>query len=412
MEHRTYLQLYLAIDDIRTTFKHALRPTRDSIPLVPPSVNAVYEKILCRVPNDQKDIVNKILEIIVAARRPLTIREMAMALGIATCLDSRTTTQAGLDPIHLDRKLRHLCGLFVFTKNSKIYLIHQTAREFLIEKKSSNNLNFGYWSSQSDVEDLIAQICLRYLLIEDLEDNEADLCSNIQNFLQYSAVYQADHVRNMTLTSGQEVTDRLHQVYDMTRKRFTLWFPLFWKVVKLYERPPRINALHLVVFNGYEQEIHSLLVKDKRDINTADNTSIYPVIQALLNGHDKIVQMLLERGADLNTQRGNHGNALNAACSGGHDMIVQMLLERGADINAQGGRYGNALQAASSEGHDKIAQMLLERGADVNAQGGPYGNALQATSSRVHDKIMPIQLQYSADQPTPCPPPSKRLRSS
>ena len=170
MEHRTYLWLHLAIDDIRTTFKHSLRPAESSITLIPPSVNAAYEKILCRVPADQIDTVKKILEIIVAARRPLTIREMAMALGIATCSESRTTIQAGLDPTHLDEKLRQLCGLFVFTNNSKIYLIHQTAREFLIEKKSLNNLNFAYWSSLSDAEDRMADICLRYLLMEDLED--------------------------------------------------------------------------------------------------------------------------------------------------------------------------------------------------------------------------------------------------
>ena len=34
---------------------------------------------------------------------------------------------------------------------------------------------------------------------------------------------------------------------------------------------------------------------------------------------------------------------------GGHDKMVQMLLEKGADVNAQGGYYGNALQAASYE---------------------------------------------------------------
>ena len=50
---------------------------------------------------------------------------------------------------------------------------------------------------------------------------------------------------------------------------------------------------------------------------------------------------------------GYYGNALQAACSGGHDKIVQMLLEHGADVNAQGGLYGNALQAACSGGHDK-----------------------------------------------------------
>ena len=54
---------------------------------------------------------------------------------------------------------------------------------------------------------------------------------------------------------------------------------------------------------------------------------------------------------------------------GGCEKIVQLLLDKGADINAQGGHYGNALQAASTGAHEKIVQLLLDNGADVNAQG-------------------------------------------
>ncbi|KAJ5656584.1 hypothetical protein N7507_008534 [Penicillium longicatenatum] len=51
IEHRIYLWLYLAINDIRTTFENSLRPAAESIRLIPPSVNAAYKKILSRVPS-------------------------------------------------------------------------------------------------------------------------------------------------------------------------------------------------------------------------------------------------------------------------------------------------------------------------------------------------------------------------
>ncbi|KAJ5827865.1 hypothetical protein N7447_004628 [Penicillium robsamsonii] len=397
MEHRTYLWLHLAIDDIRTTFKHSLRPAKNSITLIPPSVDAAYEKILCRVPADEMDIVKKILEIIVAARRPLTIREMAVALGIATYPEARTTMEAGLDPTHLQRKIRKLCGLFVFTNNSKIYLIHQTAREFLIQKENLNNLHLTYWSSLSNAEDQMAGICLRYLLMEDLEDDEGQPRFNIRDLLEYSAVHWADHVRKMTLMLDQEVPNRLHPVYDMCRKRVTLWFPIFWRTVMPNQNVRSMNALSLAAFNGHEQEVLFLLAIEKHDINAADEIRGNPLIWASREGHDKIVQILLEDGADVNAQGGEYGNALQAASWGGHDKIVQTLLERGADVNAQGGYYGNALQAASWGGYDKIVHTLLERGADVNAQGGYYGNALQAASWRGHDKIVQTLLEHGAD---------------
>ncbi len=43
----------------------------------------------------------------------------------------------------------------------------------------------------------------------------------------------------------------------------------------------------------------------------------------------------------------------------GHEKVVQMLMDAGADMNAQGGRYGNVLQAASVEGHDKVVQESI-----------------------------------------------------
>ncbi|KAF2452237.1 hypothetical protein BDY21DRAFT_260258, partial [Lineolata rhizophorae] len=61
--------------------------------------------------------------------------------------------------------------------------------------------------------------------------------------------------------------------------------------------------------------------------------------------------------------------------------VVELLLEKGADVNAQGGHYGNALQAASSLGREKIVQLLLEKGAGVNTQGdSDYSNALSTSS--------------------------------
>ncbi|CAI7653375.1 unnamed protein product [Penicillium crustosum] len=397
MEHRTYLWLHLAIDDIRTTLKDSLRPSEHWVTLIPPSVNAAYEKILYRVPAGLMDRVKKILEIIVAARRPMTIQEMAMALGIATSSRSPVTKQAGLDPIGLDGKLRRWCGLFVFTNNSKIYLIHQTAREFLIEKENSGNPNSAFWDSLTHAEDQMAEICLKYLLMENSEYDEDESGSLTGCFLEYSAAHWPDHVRNMTLTSTQQKADQVHRLYDISGKPFSMWFPIFWKTVRPYSKIPGMSALHLAAFNGHEQEVQFILIVDENDVNTPDDTNTYPVMWASLNGHDKIVQMLLERGADVNAQGGEYGNALQAACLRGYDKIVQMLLERGADVSAQGGEYGNALQAACAEGHDRIAQMLLERGTDVNAQGRYDGNALRAACSKGNGKIVQMLLERGAD---------------
>jgi len=49
--------------------------------------------------------------------------------------------------------------------------------------------------------------------------------------------------------------------------------------------------------------------------------------------------------------RPNHCDHWQAALHCGHDKVVEMVLDAGANVNTQGGRDGNALQGASHRGH-------------------------------------------------------------
>jgi ankyrin repeat protein len=320
-----------------------------------------------------------------------------MALGIATSPQAQTAAKAGLESSQIDKKLRRLCGLFVFVNNSKIYLIHQTAREFLIMKSCSISANSLYSWTLTGTEDQMAVICLRYLLMEVLEHDDDDQYSKIRDFLDYSALYWPDHKRKMNRTQDQEATGQVRQMYDMSRKRFSLWFPIFWKAIETYGAPPSMTALHLASLNGHEREVEFLLSFGGNGINSAGGTGTYPVISASLNGYEKVVQLLLERGAEVNAQDEQYGNALQAASLEGHDKIVQLLLEEGATVNTQSVEYWKTLRDASSRGHNKVVQLLLEKGAEVNTEGRHFGYALLAACLRGHDTIVQLLLEKGAE---------------
>lgn len=55
------------------------------------------------------------------------------------------------------------------------------------------------------------------------------------------------------------------------------------------------------------------------------------------------------------------GNVLQAASSDGHEKVVSMLLNKGAEVNAQGGHYNNVLETTSSKDREIVIEMLLNR---------------------------------------------------
>jgi ankyrin repeat protein len=114
-------------------------------------------------------------------------------------------------------------------------------------------------------------------------------------------------------------------------------------------------------------------------------------------GYEKVVQILIDAGADINAHRGFYGNALQAASFGGHERIVQMLIDAGADVNfREKGPYCTSLQAASERGHEKIVRILVDAGADVNAQGSYFGNALQAALEGGYENIVQMLIDAGA----------------
>ena len=165
MEHRTYLWLYLAIEGVRDIYRESLRPHKESILLLPATVEDAYEKILERGAIKNKDNIYKILRIVVGARRPLTVNEMAVALSVDTSQSAEL--EMDVEKAHLETNLRQWCGLFVFINHSRIYLIHQTAKEFLIKESTvvkANNQSWKHCLSTMDIEQNMTHICVRYLV--------------------------------------------------------------------------------------------------------------------------------------------------------------------------------------------------------------------------------------------------------
>jgi ankyrin repeat protein len=86
---------------------------------------------------------------------------------------------------------------------------------------------------------------------------------------------------------------------------------------------------------------------------------------AAFYGHEKVVQRLLEKGADIAGKDRFRQTALSWAAIEGHEAAVELLLEKGADVESKDGDYGHTPQFwAAENGYEVVVKLLLKKGAE------------------------------------------------
>ena len=154
----------------------------------------------------------------------------------------------------------------------------------------------------------------------------------------------------------------------------------------------------LIALRGKEEKIVWLLLERGANVNTVRGQYGTALAAAVYGGEEKIVRLLLDRGADINMAGGKYETALAVAAYCGKIDILSLLLDRGADVNmVGGGLYGTALAAAAYYGQIDIVRLLLDRGADINTVGGEYGTALTAAAFQENMDIMRLLLHRGAN---------------
>ena len=364
---------------------------------LPAKVSEAYEKILERSKN--QDHTETLLQIVLAAARPLTLDEANIALTLALekqRFDSHASLVSKMWPTNLfESTVKNLCGLFISVYESKLSFIHQTAREFLIHPQREHK-----WQGRFNVSEAhgkMSLVCLEYLSYIDAQDIPINELKGEFPLAHYSSRYWMGHAR--PAESEEEVQKSVSDFFLQREQTYMTWGKPFdperpWD----YEPGQRSMPIPLYYASlaGFQCTVNILLQKGM-DVNARGGRYGNALQAATAKSHQKVVQLLLRKGADANAQGGKYGNTLQAASIRGHQKTVQLLLEKGADINAQGALYGNALQVASAQNHQQIVQLLLEKGADINAHGGPYGNALVAALAQNHQEIFQLLLNKGAD---------------
>lgn len=94
-----------------------------------------------------------------------------------------------------------------------------------------------------------------------------------------------------------------------------------------------------------------------------------PLHYAAAYGRIRVVELLLEKGANVNITNEGGETPLHYATKHGHTKVMEILLENGADVTQKGTGCGTPLQWAARNGQVNAARILLDAGADVCNKG-------------------------------------------
>ncbi|KAK6342481.1 hypothetical protein TWF718_007884 [Orbilia javanica] len=429
--NRTYLWADLILRSIEEDIGTNIDITRDKIfeiaSELPTTLDEAYEKILSRSTNPEK--ARKILHIVVAATRPLTLHEMLLALTLVDHGSEPLQTNLAIKPearFHDD--IRDLCCHFITIVESRIYLFHQTAREFLVQKDRGTGLedqkrDSDKWRHSLQPKEshrMLANICIQNLLLSevwDIDSSDGSVSEDTKSigpdqiddgvFLDYSTTHWATHLHGSGIdeTTAQLVL----RLCDATSMCCLVWFRFYWgnHVVSWASPPPKyqahtdtdcptgITTLMLVSYFGLAPMVKLLLdSSDSIDVNSKDDTygrsvlgwvvanrfdavvgyqesecDYTSLLSAAQSEYEAVVSLLLDHGADIDAKDKAGYTPLAWAAERGYQKLAHLLIDRGADIGVEDEEKFTPLLRAAQNGHEEIVRLLLDRGADIESKG-------------------------------------------
>ena len=422
--NRSYLWVYLIFDILQRSAESTETRLLKLARTIPRTIDEAYEKILRRVNESGTDEqAKRILHIIVAATRPLTLQEMKIALCIDEKLVEGESCRSFSDldlPMdeHFREKIRQLCGLFISVIDSIMYLIHQTAKEFLIAKENSEKISRpnearpqSWKESLQPYESnlLLAEICICYLLFFDINcqvDIDPLLLSSYGSpeyaFLAYAVAYWIDHLRRAKTKRNNNIWKAILDLFSAGSNQ--RWQLIYWQQAIGLSHIAHVGVTRLTALStlGLNEAVNLLLDENGAELNALDHDGMTALSWAALKGHTETVQLLLQRDCvEINTRSKALSTPLCQAATEGHGDVVRLLLQKdGLEPDVPDLDSRTPLSWASRNGHTEVVRLLLEKdGVDLNTQDEDGLTPLCLAALAGHADTARLLLQKSGVDP-------------
>ena len=312
IENRTYLWLHLILDHIRNSDNAGNKKAiRKEIQTIPQSVSKAYEAILAKTKD--RPLATKLLHVIVGAETALTLEELNVAMAIED--ESRSYKDLELESTAIfEGRVKNICGLFIYTDRSKVFLIHQTAKDFLRWNQDVSKPSAGMWQHSLNPQEshsLLAGICVSLLMFDEFQNNPlstevlGNYVSPVQSeqycdshvLLEYAALWWTQHLQLSSLEQQIALLQKTAHLCNVQSARCWTWL-----CVKIFAedgyQPAGITDLIL----GCDLQLVTFVkhvISNGVDVNARDKEGATALSRAVARGNVEVVRTLLENGADV-----------------------------------------------------------------------------------------------------------------
>jgi ankyrin repeat protein len=424
--NQSFLWLDMVLQSLDQSPRASKREFERIIGTFPQNLEATYSRFLCCISPDDQNDARKILRLLIGASRHLTLEEVNMAFTIEQ--EHRSVTDM-VDELQLSIRstLQNIVGSFIriqqgdrsSDEDSKVSLIHQSAKEFLTELAfhSTDNKVQSLAIPLADAALGISQSCIRYLLLDDFQSNllaaqgtsletsspisydslplneinsmdsesplglddhlgldnffknsldmDEEQCALITQrypFFDYCATYWAEHYSSCEAIAPKSVQDAVDRLTAGSSCILTNWLKYYWYKSNMeYSFPDVFETVEVAAFFNF-----SILLS--RTLQEGDPASESRKVQALfwaarMSSLD-CMRVLLQHEVNPNITGTDRQTPLTIAAQYGHLDAVNILLNHPqTEITLSGKSGRSALSFAAGNGHLEIVEALLKHGA-------------------------------------------------
>ncbi|QMW34992.1 hypothetical protein G4B84_010483 [Aspergillus flavus NRRL3357] len=248
-------------------------------------------------------------------------------------------------------RIRELCGLFLVVIDRKVYLFHQTAREFLVKRQARGDTGAGRWKHSLSPEKshyLLAEICTLYL----------SRFVALPGFMDYAADFWAVHFRRAAVSRGDPIAKRGRKLCRQGSEVCQKWAAIYKRSRLKF---PDSNDTLIASYLGLTAIVEILLQTEDIDVDSKDSNGRTPLSWAAENGYEMIVKLLLDTGrVDVESKDSEYGRTpLSWAAENGHERVVKWLLDTGRmDVESKDSNGRTPLSWAAENGHEGVVKLL------------------------------------------------------